>query len=407
MADEHGGFLVTEPGGATHLPTHKNGKPDHGLMGGAWAALHGGYRGNKYEGPGKAEAIAKLKALYKSEGIEPPSETASEAHFAITLADLGAGTTRIPLAITGKWFRNGRQFEITADDLAEIDSNFRNKRNGEINVDYEHASEDPEVGRGGAIPSAGRIVNLAVPQPFKDGREIVYGDYEPTERARQLIASREYRYISPAITWTARNKQTGKNVGCAFTSVALTNRPFLEELPEIRLTDVFVQQQPDAGSSPNRLSEGGKQMAEKNLELKNSAEGKHQVFDGESQLGEMADAHLRKYAKNVMGMQPAGEKASETQRDELRAELLAELTAGITAEPGIVIAMAEGKPVAMLRKSEVVLLAECIGGEGRLEIAKLDEREDSGAIGRKASRRAEQADARVAEGFKAGKLTPA
>ena len=57
-----------------HLPVKKNGKPDHRLMGGAWAALHGGYRGNKYEGPKKAEAIKKLKALYKSEGLPLPSE---------------------------------------------------------------------------------------------------------------------------------------------------------------------------------------------------------------------------------------------------------------------------------------------------------------------------------------------
>jgi len=50
----------------------KNGKPDHRLMGGAWAALHGGYRGNKYEGPDKTKAIAKLKALYKSEDMQTP-----------------------------------------------------------------------------------------------------------------------------------------------------------------------------------------------------------------------------------------------------------------------------------------------------------------------------------------------
>lgn len=54
-----------------------DGKPDHGLMGAAWAALHGGYRGNKYEGPNKQEAIDKLKALYKSEGMETPSENSS------------------------------------------------------------------------------------------------------------------------------------------------------------------------------------------------------------------------------------------------------------------------------------------------------------------------------------------
>jgi hypothetical protein len=57
-----------------HLPVKKNGKPDHHLMGAAWAALHGGYRGNKYDGPKKQEAISKLKALYKREKLPLPSE---------------------------------------------------------------------------------------------------------------------------------------------------------------------------------------------------------------------------------------------------------------------------------------------------------------------------------------------
>jgi len=50
------------------------GKPDHRLMGAAWAALHGGYRGNRYEGPNQAEAIAKLKRLYQQEDMETPAK---------------------------------------------------------------------------------------------------------------------------------------------------------------------------------------------------------------------------------------------------------------------------------------------------------------------------------------------
>ncbi len=48
------------------------GEVDHRLMGAAWAALHGGYRGNRYEGPGKQEAIARLKRLYEAEGMDVP-----------------------------------------------------------------------------------------------------------------------------------------------------------------------------------------------------------------------------------------------------------------------------------------------------------------------------------------------
>ena len=69
----HGGHLVSSEG-KKHLPTTTNGKPNHRLMGAAWAALHGGYRGNKYEGPNKETAIGKLKRLYRRESLTPPSE---------------------------------------------------------------------------------------------------------------------------------------------------------------------------------------------------------------------------------------------------------------------------------------------------------------------------------------------
>ena len=57
-----------------HLQVRKNGKPDHGLMGSAWAALHSGFRGNVYSGPNKGEAIAKLRKLYKAEKMDIPAE---------------------------------------------------------------------------------------------------------------------------------------------------------------------------------------------------------------------------------------------------------------------------------------------------------------------------------------------
>lgn len=69
--DGHSDYLVTS-NGHHHLPIKKNGKISHRLMGAAWAALHGGYRGHKYEGPDKGAAIKKLDAAYKREGISHP-----------------------------------------------------------------------------------------------------------------------------------------------------------------------------------------------------------------------------------------------------------------------------------------------------------------------------------------------
>src|SRR5579871_438575 len=68
-------YLVSDKDG-DHLPVSgDDGTPNHRLMGAAWAALHGGYRGNKYEGSDKAAAIKKLTALYKSEKMDTPEES--------------------------------------------------------------------------------------------------------------------------------------------------------------------------------------------------------------------------------------------------------------------------------------------------------------------------------------------
>lgn len=78
-ASNPGDYLVVEDRtkpSTWHLPVKKNGTPNHRLMGAAWAALHGGYRGNKYEGPQKSTALAKLKRLYASEGMDVPTEKA-------------------------------------------------------------------------------------------------------------------------------------------------------------------------------------------------------------------------------------------------------------------------------------------------------------------------------------------
>lgn len=75
-------FLVVEnpdEPSTWHLQVMDHGKADHRLMGAAMAALtsSNGFRGNKYEGPKKAEALRKLKAMYKAEDMEMPAMEAA------------------------------------------------------------------------------------------------------------------------------------------------------------------------------------------------------------------------------------------------------------------------------------------------------------------------------------------
>ena len=94
-------YLATDADGKDHLPyTDADGKPDHKLMGAAWAALHEGYRGEKYDGPDKKEAIKKLKAVYKSEKMDTPTEKKSLADLDERRAILGRMGDEVRAALT-------------------------------------------------------------------------------------------------------------------------------------------------------------------------------------------------------------------------------------------------------------------------------------------------------------------
>jgi hypothetical protein len=516
-------YLVVDDHGIGHLPVRDSpqGPLNHHLMGAAWAALHGGYRGKKYEGPGKEAAIAKLKALYRSEGMELPDAQRGNTpianhksqiancdcpRFVVMLAEPPAtGLIRIPIAITGQWKGAEEEFSIGLDDLTEIRKNFLKKPTREINVDYEHASEVP-FGTGGPVLSAGRIVKLEEPEEFKNGsgqvgkgqigsgqvgrwagskpsahlpisppahlptspsahltisppanlptspsahlttsppaRFILWGWYEPTERARQLIAHHEYRYISPAIRWGAKDKVTGKTTGTVLTSVALVNKPFLEEMPEIHLcelggTRAFVSlgqlhvpgplnqisvasQQPeqnaglsasrdedDSGEDLESLSQKEKEMA-KTLKLKCLTDehleqhglgpehkGRIGVFDGEELIG-VADA--------PEGWAPEGGGGDEHGQDSKKLAELFATELGLPGKSFLDIAALVKRGVEA-PQDQFAALSESIH-EGKINLVEAGKLADAGRVRLSTILQAQEAERKVEAAVKAGKVLP-
>jgi hypothetical protein len=112
--------LVTK-GGENNLPySESDGSPNHRLMGAAWAALHGGYRGKKYEGPDKSKAVSKLKEFYESEGMDPLAESyAIDGEFFQEALPAGnsfdAIRSRVQSALD-KAVRMGRDMDLDGDD---------------------------------------------------------------------------------------------------------------------------------------------------------------------------------------------------------------------------------------------------------------------------------------------------
>jgi phage I-like protein len=474
-------YLIVDEDGKGHLPVRDSpdGPLNHHLMGAAWAALHRGYRGNKYEGPGKEAAIEKLKRLYRSTGMELPDSTSADAgdlgfkiqdstsgsprvtrpaakglqatgrhlslegphpapagtglHFVMTLAEApGTGLIRIPIAVTGLWKGAEKEFSIGLDDLSEIRENFAKKPTREINVDYEHASEVP-FGTGGPVLSAGRIVKLDEPVKLGNGNSkianrqgrngdakyILYGWYEPTERARQLIAAKEYRYISPAIRWGAKDKVTGKTTGTVLTSVALVNKPFLEEMPEIHLCDASGGMR--AFVSLGQLHVPGPANQDSEFRIQNSLSAKEKEMAKTLKLKCLTDEHLAKHSlepelkgkvgvfdgEELIGIAdgPEGWEAKPGEGEDVKK--LAEAFASEIGLPGMsfvdIAALAKRGIEAPL--DQFAALSESIH-DGRINLLEAGRLADAGRVSFSTILRAQEAERRVDAAVKAGKVLP-
>lgn len=110
--------------------------------------------------------------------------------------------------------RDGRRFV-----LEDAEAVARNSLNGaDIPIDYEHQTEPAERAKTtGPIPAAGWVKELSV---RNDG---IWGRVEWTARARELIAAKEYRYVSPVFMHGKAN-----GIISRITSVGLVHQPNLE-----------------------------------------------------------------------------------------------------------------------------------------------------------------------------------
>lgn len=81
-----------------HLPVKdSSGKISPRHLGAAHAALTKGFRGNKYGGPGKGKALAKLRGLYKQAGMKWPEDSDSNKEKAMaTNVQKGIPTAPVP-----------------------------------------------------------------------------------------------------------------------------------------------------------------------------------------------------------------------------------------------------------------------------------------------------------------------
>ncbi|WP_119689342.1 phage protease [Acinetobacter nosocomialis] len=158
--------------------------------------------------------------------------------------DLNATSTQLVLVPEGT-FRgvDGRPFdaphwELTPERGQQIVAAL-NQRQVDMVIDYEHATlKAKETGE--PAPASGWL--KAASFSYVKGVGICSTKFEWLDRAKNYIESEEYKYLSPVLFYT----KTGEVIG--LHSVALTNTPNLDNLPEARLAalaqDYFTQNSP-------------------------------------------------------------------------------------------------------------------------------------------------------------------
>jgi 2'-5' RNA ligase/phage I-like protein len=119
--------------------------------------------------------------------------------------------------------------EFTAKVFEEIRANLAATKNGEVPGDFEHFSERP--------PPEAAVTGVPAPFWVTDVEirgETLWAAFKWVDaRAVEMVRTEQYKYVSPAIAFNARSRETGLPIGARLTSVALTNHPFLDGMAPI------------------------------------------------------------------------------------------------------------------------------------------------------------------------------
>jgi phage I-like protein len=155
--------------------------------------------------------------------------------------DPTSNTRRHRLLITGEWAGHWQGgFAVTESDLVHISTNAK-ARQTQILVDYEHKSVFSFFASAGDTKAAGWLDPQSLAIVETDTGHALDGTIRWNRAAGDAIRENEFRYLSPTIQWKTADRQSGVDTGTSLHSVALTNTPFLEELPEVRLNSIAAR----------------------------------------------------------------------------------------------------------------------------------------------------------------------
>lgn len=137
----------------------------------------------------------------------------------------GPPRSRIQVAQLGSYTdpRYG-EFAITAAQVANWSRLLADYFQGRVPIDLDHSTD-----KGGASEAAGWIVGLQ-----RMGND-VFADVEWTPLGEAAIREKRYLYVSPTFVADFKDQQ-GRGRGPALLRSALTNNPFLRQMPAVSLS---------------------------------------------------------------------------------------------------------------------------------------------------------------------------
>lgn len=164
--------------------------------------------------------------------------------FTILLDAPTTPVNRMQVAEIGDSFRDPRygEFAITHADVEEWAKNLAQLPGGRALIDEDHLSDKPSPHR--RTEASGWITNLDV----NIDSNVVMGDVHWTPKGEAAIKDQRYLFFSPAFGKFTNEK--GETFDHTLTGGALTNKPFLTQMPVITL------------ASASRLLEAARQSGE-------------------------------------------------------------------------------------------------------------------------------------------------
>jgi len=154
----------------------------------------------------------------------------------------------IVIGTTGKWDGHSvGSFSMDSGTFSQMVENFKNS-SIDIVADYEHQTLIGEIAPASGWISKGNL---------KTEEGNLLAKIAWTDKAKGMIDAGEYRYLSPVYAPNTIRQEDGANIGWTLHSVALTNKPFLEDL-----SDLFKGDDPDDVLANKKTNGGEKKMTE-------------------------------------------------------------------------------------------------------------------------------------------------